>query len=77
MIDGPGFFNIDTAVLKNIRFGESMRVQLRAEFFNVLNKVNFNTTSGQQLQSITSTTFGQITTAAAPRQIQFAARFEF
>ncbi len=76
VIDGPGFFNIDAAILKNIRIKESMRIQLRMEAFNVLNNVNWQAAS--QTPNITSTTFGQITqTNGAARQIQFAARFEF
>ncbi len=75
LINGPRFFNVDMAVLKNIKFGESIRVQLRAEAFNVLNNVNlFNNT---QFANINSATFGQITSAAAARQMQFAFRFEF
>src|SRR6185369_15445039 len=34
VIDGPGYFNIDAAMLKNIRIKESMRLQLRFEAFN-------------------------------------------
>ena len=37
VIDGPGFFNIDMAMLKNIRIKEGMRLQLRLEAFNMLN----------------------------------------
>ncbi len=75
VIDGPGYFNIDAAMLKNIRIKETMRVQLRVEAFNMLNHTNFSPAS--QTPSITSTTFGQITSAFSSRQIQFAARFEF
>ncbi len=78
LIDGPAFFNINMALLKNIKFTESMRLQLRMEAFNVLNNVNFNISAAQQLSNINSTTFGQITsTANAARELQFAARFEF
>lgn len=77
LIDGPNYFNVNMALLKNIRFTETMRLQLRAEAFNVLNNVNFGITAGQQLSNINSTTFGQITTAFGPREMQFAARFEF
>ena len=78
LIDGPSFFNINMALLKNIKFTESMRLQLRMEAFNVLNNVNFNISSAQQLANINSTTFGQITsTANAARELQFAFRFEF
>lgn len=80
LIDGPRLFNLNMAALKNIRFTESMRLQLRMEVFNVLNNVNFNISAAQQLQNINSTTFGQIT-ATVPgtpaREIQFAARFEW
>ena len=52
-----------------------MRVQLRAEAFNLLNNTNF--IQNTQFANINSTSFGQITSAFAPREIQFAARFEF
>jgi hypothetical protein len=37
---GPGFWNADLALFKNIRFTETMRLQLRAEAFNVFNHSN-------------------------------------
>jgi hypothetical protein len=73
--DGPAYFNIDASLFKNIRVREDMRVQLRVEAFNVLNRANFVLSS--QLPSINSATFGRITSTAAPRVMQFAARFEF
>lgn len=75
LINGPNTFNINMALLKNIRFTENIRVQLRAEAFNLLNKVNFF--NNTQFADINSATFGQITSAAASRQMQFAFRFEF
>ena len=75
LIDGPRYFNINMALLKNIKFTETMRVQLRMEAFNVLNNVNF--VQNTQFAGINATNFGQITTAFGPREIQFAARFEF
>lgn len=75
LINGPVYFNANASLLKNIRFGETTRVQLRAEAFNVFNNVNFF--NNTQLANINSATFGQITSAAAARQMQFAARFEF
>jgi hypothetical protein len=78
LVNGPSFFNVNMALLKNIRFTESMRLQLRMEAFNVFNNVNFNISDAQQRSNINSTTFGQITsTANAARELQFAARFEF
>ncbi len=75
MINGPRFMNVNMALLKNVRFTESMRVQLRAEAFNVLNHTNFF--NNTQLANISSTAFGQITSSADARIFQFAARFEF
>lgn len=75
LIDGPNFFNLNASLIKNIRIGETSRIQLRMEAFNALNNVNFN--SGTQFENIQSTTFGQLTSASAARVMQFAARFEF
>ncbi len=52
---------------------EDYKLDLRAEAFNVLNKVNLQapaTTFG-------SSTFGQVTTSYPPRQLQLAAKFIF
>jgi hypothetical protein len=75
LINGPSSFNVNAALLKNINFTESLRIQLRMEAFNLFNKVNFN--NNTRFANINSSTFGQITSAAAARQVQFAARFEF
>lgn len=77
LVNSPKYFNIDMALLKNVRFGETMRLQLRAEAFNILNNVNFIPAATGQFQNISSTTFGQITGSTAARTLQFAARFEF
>lgn len=75
LLNGPRFFNINAALLKNINFTERIRVQLRAEAFNLLNNVNFF--NNTQFANINSATFGQITSAAGAREMQFAFRFEF
>lgn len=75
LINGPRSINVNAALLKNINFTETLRIQLRAEAFNLFNAVNFF--NNTQFANINSQTFGQITSAAAARQIQFAARFEF
>ncbi|HEY0429113.1 MAG TPA: carboxypeptidase-like regulatory domain-containing protein [Pyrinomonadaceae bacterium] len=75
VIDGPGYINVNLALLKNISFTETMRLQLRMEAFNVFNTVNF--IQNTQFANINSGTFGQITSTFDPRQLQFAARFEF
>jgi hypothetical protein len=58
---------------KNIRFGETMRLQLRGEAFNIFNHTNFRTLS----TNVTATTFGQVTAVRDPRTIQLGAKFIF
>ena len=43
-----GFRDFDFSVAKNFHFGESMRLQFRAEFFNILNHPNFANPYGGQ-----------------------------
>jgi hypothetical protein len=48
---GPGFSDVDLSVFKNIPIKERLRVQLRAEMFNIFNRKNLATGAG----SLTST----------------------
>jgi Carboxypeptidase regulatory-like domain len=48
MFDDSGFKNFDFSVAKNFHFGESMRLQFRAEFFNIFNHPNFANPYGGQ-----------------------------
>ena len=76
---GPGFWNVDLAVLKNFNlpWSETQRLQLRWEMYNAFNHNNFEIPSAAN-RSITSPTFGRITASAStPREMQFALRFEF
>ena len=70
---GPGTFNIDFAAHKVFFLGESIQLQFRAEFFNVLNHVQFNNPDTTWADS----TFGQITTARDPRIVQGALKLVF
>src|SRR5207237_1295627 len=45
IIEGPPTKRVDFTLTKNIRFSESMRLQLRGEAFNVFNHTNFTTLS--------------------------------
>ena len=73
---GPGMANFDMAVLKNLRVTESRSLQLRLEAFNVFNHAQF---FGPQAVdgNISSATFGQAISAAAPRLVQAGAKFTF
>jgi len=41
-LKGPGFWNYDFALLRNIALTESVRLQFRAEFYNVFNHANLS-----------------------------------
>jgi hypothetical protein len=57
ILRGPRYFNADLGLLKNTRLTERVNMQIRAEFFDVLNNVNFKTPDG----SLSSSQVGQIT----------------
>jgi hypothetical protein len=73
---GPGIANFDVALAKNIRLAESRTLQLRVEAFNVWNHAQFDGAAAVD-GNIGSSNFGQITSAAAPRLVQLAAKFNF
>lgn len=77
--NGPMYFNWNAGLIKNIAFNERLRLQLRAEAFNVLNNTNFFISQNSNIFDVESTTFGQIapTSTYDPRILQFAIRFEF
>ena len=70
---GPGMVNIDFTVIKNNPLSERINLQLRFEFFNVLNRVNLQNVNG----NLASATFGRSTATFPARQIQLGARLEF
>jgi len=67
------FHNFDASVSKNFNFTERLRLQFRAEAFNVLNHVNFDNPRDASAgsPSIASGVFGQVCCAAvAPPSTQ-------
>jgi len=71
---GPNFQKTDFSVIKRIPITERYRFTVRADFFNLFNRVNF----GLPVNGITASNFGRSTfTVSTPRVIQFAGRFEF
>ncbi len=70
---GPSRTNFDFALAKMTNFREQMGLEFRAEFFNIFNTAQFNNPD----TSIVSETFGQVTTTALPRIIQFALKFVY
>ncbi|HEX4166619.1 MAG TPA: hypothetical protein VHZ55_14220, partial [Bryobacteraceae bacterium] len=70
---GPAFGDVDASLFKNFLLTERLRLQFRAEAFNIENRANFqNPTS-----TISSGTYGQITAANDPRVLQFALKLLF
>lgn len=73
VIIGPGYQKWDVTLGKSFKLTESMKLQFRAEAYNVFNHANFlglNTTFG-------STAFGQVTGTRDPRLIQFALKLDY
>jgi hypothetical protein len=70
LISGPALANTDLAALKDFALRESWKLQLRGEFFNALNQVNFSNPN----QTVSSSAFGRITSAASGRVIQLAVK---
>jgi hypothetical protein len=76
---GPGFHQLDVALIKNTPFGhrgggELGVIQFRAEFFNVFNIVNF----GLPSNTVRGSGFGLISRTTGPsRQIQFSLKLVY
>jgi hypothetical protein len=74
-VRGPASYTLDMTFAKNIALPAQMRLQVRADMFNALNRVNYSIRSEEM--SILSPFFGQIRTAADSRRIQLGARLTF
>ena len=77
-VRGEGIKNIDMGFFKDFTVREGMKLELRAEFFNLTNSVRFRTPDS----FLGDTTFGKVTQrehsqAGGPRNGQIAIRFEF
>jgi hypothetical protein len=82
---GPGFATVDASLVKNTTLHENVKLQLRAEMFNIFNRLNLANPSG----SFTSANFGRSTTTVGdnagapgigsgePFNVQFAGKIIF
>jgi len=83
IIEGPGYKTWDTALMKQFPIKEQEHLEFRAEFFNVLNHVNylfgqFGAISAEPTPlELGQSGFGYPLAARSPRQIQFALKFYF
>ena len=80
---GPAVYNADLSLFKSFAVREGMKIQLRAEAFNVFNIQNLDAPSAVTVNSNATSIAagaGRITALAqgtTPRQIQFGIRFVF
>jgi hypothetical protein len=72
-MDGPPFHELDLALNKTFQFTETKSLQFRAEFFNLPNFTNL----GLPDNYVEDPGFGQIFSANAGREIQFALKLIF
>jgi hypothetical protein len=71
---GPGYVNTDFSAIKNFALREGMRLEFRAETFNLFNHNQL----GMPAADLNSTGFGAITSSVNnPRLVQFALKLEF
>ncbi len=65
-VRGPSFKNVDASILKNFTFKDSLRLQFRAEAFNLTNTTQF----GQPTQlNFTTSNFSQINSQRNPNRV--------
>jgi len=83
---GPGLVNADFSVMRDFGLGEKVKLQLRAEFFNLLDRANFRQPYSQagnvvpfygSAVFIPDYFFGQILQARPGRDMQFALKLWF
>ena len=82
---GPGVFNVNASLFRNFAIKERVRLQFRAETFNLTNTPQF----GNPGATVSSATFNadgsvkslngytQITSASNERQLRFALKVSF
>jgi len=75
----PNFINVDSGLFKDIPIkGEAVRLQFRAEFFNVFNRVNYRVpTNDAATIAFNGSNFGAATQAQDPRIGQLALKLLF
>lgn len=76
---GPPYFDIDVAVSRLFSIKEKQHLELRFEFFNLTNHVNFNVSAnnGALDSDLQDPTFGEIFSDVSPRILQFAVKYTF
>jgi hypothetical protein len=82
-LTGPGYWNVDLALSRQLSLVSTQNLELRLEAFNLFNTFNWGIpgtelTAGGWQANLNSGTFGRITTqAGAPRIIQLGIKYAF
>ncbi len=83
-ISGPDLATVDLSISRRLmlaRLGEGAALDLRFEFFNLFNRVNFDLPAVERMETFTDTSvredFGRITSAGKSREIQFGLKLRF
>jgi hypothetical protein len=90
VLKGPAFFRSDLSIVKRIRFTENTNLELRGEFLNAFNNINFLVGNASNdintLAGLNAATFGRFTNAyqdisttndPGGRLVQLVVRFNF
>jgi Carboxypeptidase regulatory-like domain len=62
-VTGPRFTRFDLSLVKRVNITEHVNFELRGEFLNAFNNINFQNPTGSSFTNPTNATFGQVTTA--------------
>ena len=73
ILDGPGDATLNLSLFRSLSLRENLKLQLRGEFFNALNKTNF----GQPNSQVGNASYTVIQSAASGRVIQLGAKLTF
>src|SRR5262249_30523195 len=73
VVRGPGLDVVDMSVTKRVHRVRGAAIDIRADAFNALNVPVFNAPD----RSLTSSTFGQVLSTQAARELQLSARLSF
>lgn len=73
ILEGPGYGDVSLALVKRVYFLQQGTLELRAEAFNVLDRINYDLPDAVY----GSPTFGRILSADSPRRVQLGVRVEF
>jgi hypothetical protein len=73
ILDGPGESTVNASIFRSFQFSERVRLQFRAESFNLLNHTNFGLPNAQ----VDNPNMGVIQGAADGRTIQFALKLVY